>query len=334
MKAIKITAVLLIIVMLFCTACGKSGTANTANAAENTNEKKEENKSSEEDNGLEEENNEEVKLVIGEMPQTGMVNHIPREYLNETSEQGKLDSTAYDAVDYSNDNKIVRKCVRIYLPYGYDPDDKETKYNVVYLMHGFPGNTSTFLNEIPMKNILDNMIEKGDIKPAIFVFPTYNDFTFEDFPRDFTENLIPLIETMYNTYLEDATPEGIIASRDHRVYGGFSVGAMTAWNVFLKASECVRYFMPMADIPAETDPASVVDSLIKEKKLDEQGYFIFHMCGSDEGSFCRDFAKDMIDKGYTADHYVFYERGGGTHQYVDVQDYIYTALPVILGDME
>ena len=39
----------------------------------------------------------------------------------------------------------------------------------------------------------------------------------------------------YSTYLEKADEESILASRDHRAIGGFSLGSITTWYVFEQA---------------------------------------------------------------------------------------------------
>ena len=42
----------------------------------------------------------------------------------------------------------------------------------------------------------------------------------------------------------------------------------------------------------------------------------------------------MIGIGITAENYVFYEKSGGVHQYSEVTDYLFNALPIILNDIK
>src|SRR5690554_7222219 len=64
---------------------------------------------------------------------------------------------------------IEKKC-NVYLPAGYDENDQERKYNVLYLLHGIGGNRNEWLNG-GVRNILDNLIANGEIEPLIVVFP-------------------------------------------------------------------------------------------------------------------------------------------------------------------
>ena len=44
------------------------------------------------------------------------------------------------------------------------------------------------------------------------------------FHLDLRENLIPAVESRFHTYAENTTEEGLEASREHRAFGGFSLG--------------------------------------------------------------------------------------------------------------
>ena len=66
------------------------------------------------------------------------------------------------------------------------------------------------------------------------------------FHRDLRENLIPYVESHYHTYAEDVTEEGLRASREHRVFGGFSLGAVTTWYQFIYNLDYIKYFVPMS----------------------------------------------------------------------------------------
>lgn len=44
------------------------------------------------------------------------------------------------------------------------------------------------------------------------------------FHLDLRENLIPAVESCFHTYAENTTEEGLEASREHRAFGGFSLG--------------------------------------------------------------------------------------------------------------
>ncbi|WP_242856030.1 alpha/beta hydrolase [Ruminiclostridium josui] len=140
---------------------------------------------------------------------------LPNEYKMNSSKQGTIERLSYK---WGNDTKYFN----VYLPYGYNQSDTSKKYNVVYLMHG-GGEDENLLFGGPGQNkelkvIIDNMIEKGDIKPAIFVTPSFykgnNDVA--GFPQELTTSVIPLVETKYNTYLKSSSAADMKASREHR----------------------------------------------------------------------------------------------------------------------
>ncbi len=153
------------------------------------------------------------------------------------------------------------KYALVYLPYGYD----DTKpYNILYLMHGGGGNPDAWTDCSQIKNALDRAFNEKLAEPFIVVFPTFYSLTpsqariqgidasWEDsnvkhFQQEFTENLVPLIESRYHTYAErNVTEESLKASRKHRAFGGFSMGGATTWYVFLSHLDIVADFIPMS----------------------------------------------------------------------------------------
>jgi S-formylglutathione hydrolase FrmB len=157
---------------------------------------------------------------------------------------------------------IIKKC-NVYLPAGYDKNNKDSRYDVLYLLHGVGGNRYEWLSgngktdeNYNICNIFDNLIEKGDIKPLIIVFPdgrSANDWTdcsfhsegtnmlgFYYFDYELKYDLIPFIESEYNTYadIKDKTPEGIAYNRLHRALAGLSMGGMQSLNLGLGGYRC------------------------------------------------------------------------------------------------
>ena len=61
----------------------------------------------------------------------------------------------------------------VYLPAGYF-DNPQTKYPVLYLMHGAGGDEEAWISMGRAAQILDNLIEKGLAKPMIVVMPNTN----------------------------------------------------------------------------------------------------------------------------------------------------------------
>ncbi|MBQ6503295.1 MAG: hypothetical protein IJI57_05225 [Flexilinea sp.] len=47
------------------------------------------------------------------------------------------------------------KTAYVYLPYGYDDADTETRYDIIYLMHGWGGHAGEYFEYGTLKNTFD-----------------------------------------------------------------------------------------------------------------------------------------------------------------------------------
>ena len=290
------------------------------------------------------------------IPQTGYTTPVPAVYSTPAERQGTVEWITYDSEDYLNGSAPVQKTAAVYLPYGYDPDDAETRYDILYLMHGWGGSAGEYFqrgsNVTSVKNMLDHMIENGEIKPIIAVSATfYNEHSDRDFAasedalrefhRDFETYLMPVVEGRYHTYAEGITPEALVASRNHRAFGGFSLGSVTTWLQFCHDTDYIRYFLPMSgsswyygtygDFQIERN-VDFIEQHVQENNLDECGYFIYHAVGTNDAVKSQSLmmADEMLSRNdtFTPDHYVFYQKEGGYHDFEAVQEYMYNALPL------
>lgn len=57
---------------------------------------------------------------------------------------------------------------------------------------------------------------------------------------------MPAVESAFPTWAEEASDEGLRASRLHRGFGGFSMGSVTTWNVFLQAGDYFSSYLPLS----------------------------------------------------------------------------------------
>ena len=193
-------------------------------------------------------------------PQTEYIGPAPEEYFAPSDHPGQVAEITYDSRDYTDTAEpAIQKTAYVYLPYGYDETDADTRYNILYLMHGWTMTAGDFFDTtqsgiVPM---LDHLIENGDIPPVIVVCATFDaqnqpqgfSRSVEElsvFHRDLRENLIPFVESRYHTYAQDVTGEGLRASREHRAFGGFSLGAVTTWYQFIYNLDYIKYFVPMS----------------------------------------------------------------------------------------
>ena len=182
----------------------------------------------------------------------------------------------------------------VYLPYDYS---EENKYNVFYLMHGGWSNETTTLGtpDSPsmFKNVIDNAIASGDIDPLIIVCPTYNNTSEQDsadyslalrltdnYHNELMNDLIPAVEGKYSSYAESASAEALIAARDHRGFGGFSMGSVTTWHTFEYCLDYFRYFLPMSG--SLTTDGGYMDNIVKNSGHDWEDFFIAAFTGTDD----------------------------------------------------
>jgi hypothetical protein len=231
------------------------------------------------------------------------IEKIPDGYSDTADEGGKLVDVNYkswDSLYYEDKKTRIRKHAVVYLPHGYS---KSKKYDIFYLMHGGWSDENSTLGtpDSPgeFKNVLDNAIENGDIRPIIVVCPTYNntneggrdsdDFSLaltltDNYHRELLNDLMPAVEGKYSTYAEDTTKSGFEASRDHRGFGGFSMGSVATWHTFQYDLDYFRYFLPMS-CGTGLDDGSIWKAA---DGRDPSDYFVFVMTGTDDFAYSYD----------------------------------------------
>ena len=68
---------------------------------------------------------------------------------------------------------------------------------------------------------------------------------------------------------------------------------------------------------------------------DERGYFIYQGVGTNDDLKAQsvDMAEEMLSRSnvFTPDHYVFYQKDGGQHDYYSAMEFVYNALPLFFG---
>lgn len=175
-------------------------------------------------------------------------------YFTSLKKGGSIEEVAYTTKDYTGEMTEYEKTALVYLPYGYDSKDKDTKYDIVYLMHGGGDDEKWYFGdggyESDLKCVLDHMIANGDIPPCIVCTPTYqNPYSANEsesvkfFTQEFEKDLIPVVEGKYHTYYDSVSAKN---SRWHRAFCGFSMGAAATWWIFEKSMDDVAYYMPIS----------------------------------------------------------------------------------------
>lgn len=278
--------------------------------------------------------------------------YIPDGYENPATQQGTLNKLTYDtweSFSYEQKSNKITKEAWVYLPYGYTDEEE---YNVFYLSHGGWSNETTLMgtddNPKSFKNVIDNAIQDGNIKPLIIVLPTYNNTSENDssdyslaiqltnqFHNELVNDLIPAVESKYSTYAKDTTPQGLKESRDHRGFGGFSMGSVNTWNTFRYCLDYFRYFMPMSG--SYTTDGEYMADLVRQQGYSSHDFFIFAASGTDDFAYSAFKAQIMamannsggmfkLVKNESEGNMSFLEREGYKHDAKATDEYTYNGL--------
>ncbi|PXV86664.1 enterochelin esterase-like enzyme [Lachnotalea glycerini] len=161
---------------------------------------------------------------------------------------------------YSNATKSTRRA-KIYLPAGYT---KNTKYSVMYLLHGIGGNEDNWTTGGgSVHYIADNLIAEGKISPSIIVMPNCTAAAsgvdqYENVTNDILYNLIPYIEKNYSVYTD----------RDHRAISGLSMGGGQSFNIGLPNLDKFAYIGTYSAAPnTHSNEALFPDGGTKAKQM-------------------------------------------------------------------
>ena len=296
----------------------------------------------------------EVEASINEVAMRNVtLTAVPGGYYDPADHQGTLEALAYNTRDYvGNGDAIVREAT-VYLPYGYDQNDAQTRYNILYLQHGAYGDERTWMYEYgdSFKNMIDHMIEDGSIPPLIIVMPYlssgnewYHDTTPIFYSGEIRGDLMPAVESHYRTYAQDTTDEGFAASRSHRAFGGFSAGGTTTWRVFLEGLDRFEYFMPMSggltlggDGSTCDDDAAALAQAASGSGLSKREYYVFAATGTRDVAYQglsaqvesmkeQTAAFDFTEAGFADGNLMYYTVDGNRHDYQYTYEYVYNGL--------
>ncbi len=172
-----------------------------------------------------------ILLVFSFMAKTQSIEkHAPIGFdsLRSAIAHGKIDTIFYESKTVGTKRKAV-----IYTPSGYS---KDSKYPVLYLLHGIGGDETEWLKGGQPQVILDNLYAEKKIEPMIVVMPNGramkddravgNIFdsmkvqAFATFEKDLLNDLIPFMEKTYPVYKD----------REHRAIAGLSMGGGQSLN--------------------------------------------------------------------------------------------------------
>ena len=244
-------------------------------------------------------------------------NEIPAEYIQTVKNGGTVEKIHYQSKDYNGDQAEVTKYAAVYLPPDYDENGE---YDLLILCHGIGGNENEwgFLNPFCIgKNVADNLIAKGEIRPLIIVMPNgrstakymdssmNNAASFYVFGQEIRNDLLPYIDGHYATRKD----------REHRAMAGLSMGGMQTINIGL--CECLDLFSAFGAFsaaPTSYDAGTIAAKLKGFPEYDIR--FFYNICGTEDGiayASASKAGKDILQYTDRLDqtNYLWQERKGG-----------------------
>jgi enterochelin esterase family protein len=244
----------------------------------------------------------------------------------ECSKPGNVEHVWY----YSAENGMTRR-MYVYTPAGYDRNNKNVKYPVLYLLHGGGGDEDAWSTLGRTCQILDNLIAQGKAKPMIVVMPNGNPNQYaaqtlgipvktdvKQYASGF-DNYSSLVADIL-PYIEKNYP--VIKNRKGRAVAGLSMGGGQSFyiafrnvdvfaNVGIFSSGLIgASAIGGAPFDAEQHFPGMYTNPAKYNKFD----VIYLACGEQDNRIdgMLDFKQKLNDKGYKG---VVWEQYPGAHEW-------------------
>lgn len=235
--------------------------------------------------------------------------------------------------EYKSKTLGRKRGYNILLPPGYDPDDKETKYPVLYALHGYWGDEYSLLDQgdasIKCRELLGNLIYEGEAVPMIVVFPDIfchetkedcdgmndeNNKAYDNFINELEESLMPYIEDNYN----------VLTGRKNTAVTGFSMGGRESLYIGCKLPDKFGYIGAVCPAPGLTQDCVSED----EMKFDEKykPYILMISAGTNDTVVYNNpemyhniFTKNGVD-------HIYHTVTGGEHWGSTIKPHLYNFL--------
>src|ERR1035437_7164969 len=176
---------------------------------------------------------------------------------------GTIETVEYDSTTVGNKRKTL-----VYLPPGYSAD---TKYPVLYLLHGIGGDEEEWHQQGHPEIILDNLFADKKAVPMIVVLPNgraqANDRAegnvyatapaFAMFEQDLLKDLIPFIQSKYSTQ----------TNRENRALAGSSMGGGQSLNFGLAHLDAFAWIGGFSCAPNTKMPEQLVPDPAKANEM-------------------------------------------------------------------
>jgi len=214
-------------------------------------------------------------------------------------------------VEYFSKTVGVERNMVVYTPPGYS---KDTKYPVLYLLHGIGGDETNWTQAGLADVILDNLHADKKIIPMIVVMPNgrasaeprpanifepNNIEAYAVFEKDLLKDVIPYIESHYS----------VRADREYRALAGLSMGGGQSLNFGLKNLDVFAWVGGFSSAP-NTKPAR--ELVAKPQTANDKLRLLWLSCGDRDNlmNVSRSFHQDLTDM--NVEHVWHIDSGGHT----------------------
>jgi enterochelin esterase-like enzyme len=189
---------------------------------------------------------------------------------------GKIETVEYDSKTVGNKRRTL-----VYLPPGYSAD---TKYPVLYLLHGIGGDEQEWRRGGHPEIILDNLIAEKKVAPMIIVMPNgraqpddrpgtnimASAPAFGKFEQDLLKDLIPFVESKYS----------VKTDRLNRALAGLSMGGGQSLNFGLAHLDTFAWVGGFSSAPNTNPPEQLVPDPAKATQMLK---LLWISCGDRDG---------------------------------------------------
>lgn len=208
----------------------------------------------------------------------------------------------------------------VYLPAGYDPEDKDTKYPILVLMHGYGQNQNTWgLSDKgrggKIKGFMDRGMKDGSVKKFICVVPTglasrnytnnndyFNTGAWDVFGGELRNDLLPYMRENFN----------VADGRENVAMAGLSYGGKQTLDIGI--AECldlISYFGAFS-FPFTGETIKTADEKFPDLKIKQ----LYIICGTADSAISgfRD-AEANFKVWDKVENFASEEYEGGTHDF-------------------
>lgn len=197
--------------------------------------------------------------------------------VGEDTPRGKTETIEYDSASVGTRRKML-----VYTPPGYST---ETKYPVLYLLHGIGGDETEWRRFAKPGQLLDKLIAQGKAVPMIVVMPNgraqKNDRAegnvfasapaFAKFEEDLLQDVIPTIEEKYSTRTD----------RKGRAIAGLSMGGGQSLNFGLGHLDRFAWVGGFSSAPNTKKPQELLPDATDAEEL----RLLWLSCGTSDRLF-------------------------------------------------